>query len=798
MNLDPDMMSSPSRRQQEPIREPDSWPASPKPSQAMESGWSLIEEGFTLAREQELESIFTVANGYVGTRGSLPERTALSAPATFLAGVFEAGPSPQAPLELVTLPDWTGLRILVEGIPLSLETGEFLSHRRVIDVRRGIFSRAWRQQDRAGRVTKVQVTRLVSLHDRHLFAQAMTITPENYSGTIALESSIEKPNASPGWRLRIEGAMFHMDKTTERGIAIAMAMASRMAPAEGSKPDGTLALEPSGPMERWRWQARLGQTAHHVRTVRLYTSRETNDPRRAARENILPASNESFGLHLNRHTAAWDERWRVAGLHVAGDDAAQLALRFALYHLYGSANPSDEHVSIGARALSGKNYKGHVFWDTEIYLLPVYTFTYPAAAKALLMYRFHALTAAKERARRLGYGGALYAWESADTGEDVTPESVIVGGEVVKVLTGLQEHHISADIAYAVWQYWQATHDVEFLTQAGAEILIETARFWATRGRLESDGRYHIRTVIGPDEHHEAVDDNAYTNVMASCNLEWADDAAEWLRRHRLEDWKDLARRLHVREDERASWRRTAQAMATGFDAGTNLFEQFTGYFKLEPLDLNAYRARTVPIDVILGHGRVQQTNVVKQADVVALSALLWDRFPAAVHAANFRYYEPRTAHDSSLSPAFHALVGARLGDMDLALRYFREAAAIDLSNNMGNAAGGVHIAALGGLWQAAVLGMGGVRLKDDRLVIEPHLPKTWRELAFTIQWRGRTVAIAISAQPAQIVATLEAGDPMSIELGQGNITVLEGPQPRIARLTKPGWRLSDQQDGSV
>src|SRR5262249_8839162 len=221
----------------------------------------------------------------------------------------------------------------------------------------------------------------------------------------------------------------------------------------------------------------------------------------AAKKTPLPASNESFGLHLNRHTAAWDERWRAAGLHVAGDDAAQLALRFALYHLYGSANPSDEHVSIGVRALSGKKYKGHVFWDTEIYLLPVYTFTYPAAAKALLMYRCHALTAAKERARRLGYGGALYAWESADTGEDVTPESVIVGGEVVKVLTGLQEHHISADIAYAVWQYWQATHDVEFLTQAGAEILIETARFWATRGRLESDGRYHIRTVIGPDEH---------------------------------------------------------------------------------------------------------------------------------------------------------------------------------------------------------------------------------------------------------------------------------------------------------
>src|SRR5262249_56145275 len=174
------------------------------------------------------------------------------------------------------------------------------------------------------------------------------------------------------------------------------------------------------------------------------------------------------------------------------------------------------------------------------------------------------------------------------------------------------------------------------------------------------------------------------------------------------------------REDERASWRGTAQAMATGFDAGTNLFEQFTGYFKLEPLDLNAYRARTAPMDVILGHGRVQQTNVVKQADVVALSALLWDRFPAAVHAANFRYYEPRTAHDSSLSPAFHALVGARLGDMDLALRYFQDAAAIDLSNNMGNAAGGARIAPLGGLSQGRAFWRGGVRNEGCRVADRP------------------------------------------------------------------------------
>jgi trehalose/maltose hydrolase-like predicted phosphorylase len=245
-----------------------------------------------------------------------------------------------------------------------------------------------------------------------------------------------------------------------------------------------------------------------------------------------------------------------------------------VYNLTSAVNPNDERVSVGARALTGSVYQGHVFWDTEIALLPFYTYTDPPAARALLMYRYHTLPAARDRARSLGYQGALYAWESADTGQDVTPDSVVApNGEVVRVLTGLQEHNISADIAYAVGQYWRATADEPFLIGAGIDMLVETARFWATRGRLEPDGQYHIRSVIGPDEYHETVDDNAFTNVMAKWNLERAADAFDWIMSCRPGAGRTMAERLRIAPDEPADWRRIAGVMATGFDARTNRFE---------------------------------------------------------------------------------------------------------------------------------------------------------------------------------------------------------------------------------
>jgi trehalose/maltose hydrolase-like predicted phosphorylase len=765
------------------------------PTLTIDPSWALVEEGFSLAREHEIESICTVANGYVGTRGSLAEGSSLSSPATFLAGVFDAGADSPASPALVVLPDWTQLRIFVEGVPLVLEAGEILEHRRILDLQHGLLFRTWRHRDRVGRVTNLQFVRMVSLHDPHLLLQSITITPENHGGVMAIESVTEGQDVripKIQWQPMIKDGTAIIVGATSRGATMAMAHQSEVRNEKGQLVERAHEIQADTLIERWSWPAHMRKVSRFTRLVVVYSSRDTKDPAGAVRDHLHRAQDAVSDAHIVRHVQAWEERWRDIGLHVAGDETAQRALRVAAYHLTSAVNPNDEHSSIGARGLTGGVYKGHVFWDTEIYLLPFYTFTNPPAARALLMYRYHTLPAARDKARRLGYHGALYAWESADTGEDVTPDSAVApDGRIVPILTGTQEQHISADIAYAVWQYWQATADEAFFVTAGVDILIETARFWATRGRLESEGRYHLRAVIGPDEYHETVDDNAYTNVMAQWNLERAAEAVEWLRTSRPDSWRAIFDRLRVAPDEPASWRRLAGVMATGFDPRTNLFEQFNGFFQLDELDLEAYRARTLPIDIVLGHERTQKSKVIKQADVVALSALLWDRFSYAVHEANFRYYEPRTAHGSSLSPAIHALVAARLGDVRLAAQYFQEAADVDLATHMGNAAGGIHMATLGGLWQAAVFGMAGVRLRDNGLIIDPHLPLTWEQWSFRLQWRGRTLTIAISRQPGYVSVDLQTGGPMTIELGQGvqgTVKQMEPAHRYIARWMGSRW----------
>jgi kojibiose phosphorylase len=442
----------------------------------------------------------------------------------------------------------------------------------------------------------------------------------------------------------------------------------------------------------------------------------------------------------------------ASDVRIEGDAAAQRALHFAVYHMLGAVDPGDDRVSIGARALTGTAYNGHVFWDTEIFMLPFFVLTWPEAARALLMYRHRTLPAAREKAARHGERGAFYAWESADTGHDVTPSFVVTpNGEVVPIVLADQEQHISADVAFGVWSYWRATGDERFLLDGGAEILLETARFWAGRAKREDDGLRHIRGVVGPDEYHDTVNDDAYTNGMAQWNLEVGDAVARLIRERWPERWRELSQALDLSPGEADSWAAAARELYTGFDERTGLFEQFQGYFALEDIELAAFEPRTSPIDVLLGRERIHRSKIMKQPAVVMLLHLLWDRFPPEVRAANFRYYEPRCAHGSSLSPGIHAAVAARLGDTALAERYFRQASEIDLADNMGNAAGGVHAAALGGLWQAAVFGFAGLRLTDDGPVNEPHLPAQWRGLSFRFKWRGQDHEIKVSAEGAPV-----------------------------------------------
>lgn len=758
--------------------------------------WLLVAEGFTLAREHEFESLFAIGNGYVGNRGSLAEGSPLSAPATFVAGVFEQREG--AVPALSVLPDWTGTRAWVEGQALNMKEGQVLEHRRVLDMRQGVLWREWRHHDPNGRITNIIAFRFASLADRKLLVHSVFFTPENYSGKVRVESAIELAPEVVAWAPPEEWKTRHNATRANvlplalrlpgRDVVVAFAASSQLRSAGTAGARREMDHGERRIVERFEIDVDICSEYRLDRLVSIYTSREKEDPVLAALEHVnrtLPGGVEAA---LAAHAAAWEARWRDSEVEIKGDDELQQAIRFSEYHLISAANPEDNRVSIGARALTGESYKGHVFWDTEIYMVPFYLFTHPPSARALLMYRYHTLPAAREKAKAAGFRGAMYPWESADTGEETTPRHVIApGGEVLEVLNGDLEVHISADIAYAMWQYWQCTGDDDFFLQAGAEIMLETARLWSTRGRFEDDGLYHIRGVIGPDEYHENVDDNAYTNLLASWNLKRGFETAKILQERWPSRWKDLSSSLGTSEAELQRWLRCAEAMYTGFDEQTLVFEQFRGFYEKKEIDLASYEPRNTAMDVILGHETIQHTNVVKQADVVMAMYLLWDQFPAEVREANFKYYEPRTGHGSSLSPSIHSLVAARLGEMEVAEKYLRQAAEIDLGNNMGNAAGGVHAAAIGGLWQAMVFGFAGLQAGSEGLSFNPKLMPAWRKLAVPLQWRGRK--LRFTAEPGRACIHVEQGrEPVKVALAGGPEVLVRPGQQFLAERNHDGW----------
>ncbi len=715
--------------------------------------WLIEVAGFDPLDERDVESWLTVANGRTGTRGSVEEGSEESDPATYVAGVFGSGEGGRM---LVSGVQWTALRPRVGNQALDLDRGDTVEHRRVLDLRHGIVHRYWRQHLEPGGEAVFRSVRFASLADRN---------------TLVLEASLTSGSAAT----RLGGGVV---QPPDRGVL--ERTETRHGPGQDAvsiwgREGGTASFAMRTDEER----------GHLTRLVAVERSLDAAAPglAEAAMRTLETARGRGVQDLLDRHRAAWEERWRDADVVIDGDLELQRAFRFGLYHLISSADPESDVASVGARGLSGPGYNGHAFWDTEVFMLPFYAYTHPETARALLAYRHRTLDAARARAAALGYRGALYAWESADTGVDVTPTAGIgPNGETIPILTGEQEHHIAADIAWAVWRYWEASGDDEFLLALGAEIVLETARFWASRARQDDSGRYHIDTVIGPDEYHEGVHDNAFTNVLARWNIERALELEALLEELSPGRWPELAATLQVTAAELRDWRATADGLVDGYDAERGLYEQFAGFFGLEDVRAVEIAERPFAGDVILGKERTDAAQVVKQADVVMLVHMLPELIPMADVIANYEYYEPRTSHGSSLSPAIHAAVGARVGRLDQALAYVRMAAAIDLGNGMGNAAHGIHVATMGGLWQAATMGFGGLRSSRMALHLDPVLPDAWRAMQFPIRWHGVRVAVSFTAD----VLDIEVDGALDLELG-GNAPL---------RL-EPGRYGSKRADGS-
>lgn len=720
--------------------------------------WLVEETGFDPDKANFHETVFTVGNGYLGTRGTLEEGHRGELSGTYLAGVYDHNDS--TVIDQVNAPDWLPMAVWIAGTRLDVQTCTVVEHRRALDLGQGVLYRITLFEDGAGRRTRLESLRFASLADRRFCAIRLRVTAENHSSEVVVESAIDglrrnldrlpvytdHPSFHPEVRWQKWAKSRHMGEVdadiSGDGIYLEMETLDtghRLGYA------ARLAASVDGARSRRRDYERVAEAVAFTagegvpvtldKTVAIYTSRDVDAA--DIKSCCAQAAGQGFDDMLAANAAAWRNAWDTCDVRVEGDTEATRAARFNIYHLLIAANPEDPRANIGAKSLSGEGYKGHVFWDTEIFMLPFYIYAQPETAKALLLYRYHTLDGARANAKENGFAGAQYPWESADTGLETTPKWTADGKN--RIWTGEEEIHVTADVAYGILTYVTATGDWGFMRDYGAEILFETSRFWASR--LEHNpakDRYELTRVIGPDEFHEHVDNNTFTNCMARWHL--LETVAVY---ERLKQEGPAA--ILPAADEVARWRQMADAIHIPIDRDQHLIEQFSGYFEREDVAVIEWDENGMPCyPEGYDHFNMNDTMLVKQPDVIMLLYVLPDAFDDETKRVNYAFYEPRTLHKSSLSPAIHAIMGIEVGDPAKALGYFNRSAFVDLADNQGNTQDGIHAASAGGTWQALVFGFGGFRVKDGRMTFKPWLPEGWSELAFKLQWRGNALSVCV------------------------------------------------------
>ena len=452
-----------------------------------------------------------------------------------------------------------------------------------------------------------------------------------------------------------------------------------------------------------------------------------------------------------------DDFWNRADVEVDGDPEVQQAVRFALFHVL-QASARAENRAIPAKGLTGPGYSGHAFWDAETFVLPMLTFTTPAAAASALRWRHGTLPLALDRAAQLGLAGAAFPWRTIN-GQECSGYWP----------AGTAAFHVNADIAVAAVRYADATGDEEFARGPGVDLVVHTARLWVSLGHYDNQGNFHIDGVTGPDEYSAIADDNIYTNLMAQTNLLAAADAAK--------RYPDRACELGVSDEESATWRDAAQAMTIPCDEALGVHAQAAGFTRRQIWDFARTSAGQYPLMLHFPYFDLYRKQVIKQADLMLAMHMHSSAFTAEQKARNFAYYERLTVRDSSLSACTQAVIAAETGHLDLAYDYLGEAALIDLRDLQHNTRDGLHIASLAGTWIALVNGFGGLRLQDGTVSVAPRLPDGLTRLAFTLFIGGRRLRVEVTHAQARYILT--GGDPLEI-LHHGQPVTLSAGKPHV------------------
>lgn len=777
-----------------------------------DEAWTLTYEGYEPHDEKLREALCTVGNGYFATRGAAPESTPgqVHYPGTYAAGVYNrlddvVGGEKTGHESLVNLPNWLPLTFRIDGGEwFDVDGVELFSYRQTLDLRAAVLSREFRFRDNAGRTTSVTQHRFVSMNQAHVGALETTITAEDWSGTVEIRSTLDANVGNCGVDRYRDLASTHLADVTKRELSphsvllavettqshIPIAVAARTTVWRDDRPASATYRLIDGEFEigyEISTKVDLGQSVSVEKIVTLVTGRDvaTSEPESGAERRL--SRQERFAQIRYAHTLAWAHIWERLSIEFDDHTDELRILRLHLLHLVQTVSYNSEELDVGvpARGLHGEAYRGHVFWD-ELFIFPVLNLRFPMITRALLRYRYRRLVEARRAARLAGYAGAMFPWQSGSDGREESPQSHL------NPRSGRwnpdpshRAHHIGIAVAFNVWQYFQATDDLAYLIDYGAEMLVEIARFWVSRTTYDPQrDRYSINGVIGPDEFHsgypdrpfEGIDNNAYTNVMAVWVILRATDALELMP---LANRLDLRERLGVTDAELRTWDHVSRRMFVPFHDG--VISQFEGYEKLAELDWESYREKYGNIqrlDRILEaeHDDVNRYQASKQADALMLLYLLsadelrelLDRLGYPVDPEQIPsmvdYYLARTSHGSTLSAVVHTWVLAR-ANRARAMDFFEQVLKSDVADIQGGTTSeGIHLAAMAGSVDLVQRCFTGLEIRGNRLVLSPFWPESLGALGFPIHYRGLHLHIRVSGKGAEVSVDPRDAPPLVIE----------------------------------
>ena len=723
---------------------------------------SLKEPQFSAHTLNKYATLMAAGNGYLGLRACHEEAYTGQTRGMYLAGFYHRA-SANETTELVNLPDVMQMHIELDGEIFTLLSGSVTGYLRELDFATGEMVRRLEWLAPNGKRYRIACRRFLSAAQHSLVCSRIAITPLDDAASVAVSTGIDATQTNSGRQ--------HLDETSVRVLEERYLQGSYRT-LDGSNeavissfcevpPESSSSFFARNRRLTQHCSARVnkGQVFEMVKMSWIACSLDadyrTESGSLLSLANLARCVERGYDRLLAESAAVWQDYWQRSRVVVKSKNSPdQCALDFALYHLFAMMPIHNERCSIAAKGLTGEGYKGHIFWDTEVFLLPFYLLTQPDIARRLLSYRWHNLPGARSKAQNNGFDGALFPWESAWSGEEETPEFAAINirtGLRQKVASAQAEHHLVADIAWAVDVYFQATGDETFMRERGETLLMETARFWISRA-VEVNGRLELHDVIGPDEYTEHVNNNAYTNYLAHHNVGLALRycAADAVFKRQAEDFLERLW-LPVANDKQ-------------------LIAQDDTFFSKPTIDLTKYKTQQGTQAILLDYSRaeINEMQILKQADVVMLSYMLPWLFTPRQLAANLNYYEPRTIHDSSLSKAIHGIVAVRCGHAEQAYQFWQQACLIDLGDEPHSCDDGIHAAATGAIWLGAVQGFVGLTVEKGELRLNPCLPQAWQSVSLPVCWQGAQAHLTLTAQQV----TISSATPLTIQLGEKRVVI--------------------------